>query len=167
MIISFEGKVALVTGAASGIELATAQAFAELGASVALADWNESGVRAATKELTAQGHRVLAIPCDVADDAQVEAMVEETVAAFGRLDAACNNAGFQNLVAETADATRDDFDRVVAINLRGVWSCMKSRLDARGRTGGRGGSRRRAQGDGKERPYGAGWPHCERRPVAL
>jgi NAD(P)-dependent dehydrogenase (short-subunit alcohol dehydrogenase family) len=66
--------------------------------------------------------------CDVADDAQVEAMVEPTVATFGRLDAAYNNAGVQNVVADTANAPREDFDRVMAINLRGVWSCMKFEL---------------------------------------
>jgi NAD(P)-dependent dehydrogenase (short-subunit alcohol dehydrogenase family) len=108
--------------------LATAKAFAESGASVALADWNEKAVRSATEELAAQGHKALAIHCDVADDAQVEAMVEQTVATFGRLDAAYNNAGVQNIVAETADAPREDFDRVMAINLRGVWSCMKFEL---------------------------------------
>jgi NAD(P)-dependent dehydrogenase (short-subunit alcohol dehydrogenase family) len=108
--------------------LATAKAFAESGASVALADWNEKAVRSATEELAAQGHKALAIHSDVADDAQVEAMVEQTVATFGRLDAAYNNAGVQNIVAETADAHREDFDRVMAINLRGVWSCMKFEL---------------------------------------
>ena len=128
MNISFESKVALVTGAASGLGLATAKAFAESGASVVLADWNEKAVRSAADELTAKGHKVLAVRCDVSDDAQVEAMVEQTVAAFGRLDAAYNNAGVQNVVAETADAPREDFDRVTAINLRGVWSCMKFEL---------------------------------------
>jgi NAD(P)-dependent dehydrogenase (short-subunit alcohol dehydrogenase family) len=128
MNISFENKVALVTGAGSGMGLATAKAFAESGASVALADWNEKAVRSATEELAAQGHKALAIHCDVADDAQVEAMVEQTVATFGRLDAAYNNAGVQNIVEETADAPREDFDRVMAINLRGVWSCMKFEL---------------------------------------
>jgi NAD(P)-dependent dehydrogenase (short-subunit alcohol dehydrogenase family) len=128
MNISFEDKVALVTGAGSGLGLATAKAFAESGASVALADWNEKAVRSATAELAAQGHNALAIHCDVADDEQVEAMVEQTVATFGRLDAAYNNAGVQNIVAETADAPREDFDRVMAINLRGVWSCMKFEL---------------------------------------
>jgi NAD(P)-dependent dehydrogenase (short-subunit alcohol dehydrogenase family) len=103
MNISFEGKAALVTGAASGLGLATAKAFAESGASVALADWNESAVCAAVEDLTAQGHKALAVRCDVADDAQVEAMVAQTVAVFGRLDVAYNNAGVQNVLAETAD----------------------------------------------------------------
>jgi NAD(P)-dependent dehydrogenase (short-subunit alcohol dehydrogenase family) len=128
MNISFENKVALVTGAGSGLGLATAKAFAESGASVALADRNEKAVRSATAELADQGHKAIAIHCDVADDAQVEAMVEQTVAAFGQLDAAYNNAGVQNIVAETADASREDFDRVMAINLRGVWTCMKFEL---------------------------------------
>src|SRR5438093_8294095 len=128
MNLSFENKVALVTGAGAGIGLATAKAFAEAGASVALADWNEKAVRSTAEELVAQGHKALAIHCDVADDAQVEAMVEQTVATFGRLDAAYNNAGVQNVLAETADTTREDYERVMAINLRGVWSCMKFEL---------------------------------------
>ena len=128
MNISFEGKVALVTGAASGLGLATAKAFAESGAAVVLADWNGKAVRSAAEELAAKGHKTLAIQCDVADDAQVEAMVEQTVASFGRLDAAYNNAGVQNVIAEAADASREDFDRVMSINLRGVWSCMKFEL---------------------------------------
>ena len=128
MKISFENKVALVTGAASGLGLATAKAFAEAGASVVLADWNEKEVQAAAKDLASKGHRTLAVRCDVSDDAQVEAMVKQTVATFGRLDAACNNAGIQNVLAETADSPREDYDRVMSINLRGVWSCMKFEL---------------------------------------
>src|SRR5882724_11159738 len=128
MNISFEGKVALVTGAASGLGLATAKAFAESGASVALVDWNESAACAAVEELTSQGHKAIAIRCDVADDAQVQAMVAQTVGVFGRLDVAYNNAGVQNVLAETADTTREDYDRVMGINLRGVWCCMKFQL---------------------------------------
>jgi NAD(P)-dependent dehydrogenase (short-subunit alcohol dehydrogenase family) len=128
MNISFEKKVALVTGAASGLGLATAKAFAASGASVALADWNERAVRAAAEELTSQGHKAIAIRCDIADDAQVEAMVARTIEAFGQLDAVYNNAGVQNLLAETADTTREDYDRVMGINLRGQWSCMKFEL---------------------------------------
>jgi NAD(P)-dependent dehydrogenase (short-subunit alcohol dehydrogenase family) len=128
MIISFEDKIALVTGAASGLGLATARAFAESGASVVLADWNEEAAQSAAKALASKGHKTLAIHCDVSDDAQVEAMVKQTVATFGRLDAAYNNAGVQNVLAETADTTREDYDRVMGINLRGVWSCMKYEL---------------------------------------
>ena len=128
MVISFENKVALVTGAASGLGLATAKAFAEAGAAVVLADWNEKNVQAAAKDLAEKGYKTLAVTCDVSDDAQVEAMVKKTVAEFGRLDAAYNNAGIQNALAETADVTRDDYDRVMAVNLRGVWSSMKFEL---------------------------------------
>lgn len=123
-----EGKVALVTGAASGLGWATAKAFAEAGAAVALADWNEQAVQAAADQLAAGGHKTVAIQCDVADDKQVEEMVAKTVAAFGRLDFAYNNAGVQNELAEAADQTRDDFDRVTRINYQGVWSCMKYEL---------------------------------------
>jgi NAD(P)-dependent dehydrogenase (short-subunit alcohol dehydrogenase family) len=128
MNISFENKIALVTGAASGLGLAAAKAFAEAGASVVLADWHEEAAQSAAKELANKGHKTLAVRCDVSDDAQVEAMVKQTVATFGRLDAAYNNAGVQNVLAETADTTQEDYDRVMGINLRGVWSCMKFEL---------------------------------------
>ena len=128
MNLSFEGKVALVTGAASGLGLATAKAFAAAGAAVVLADQNEKEVLAAAKALSDRGYKTLGVTCDVSDDAQVQAMVKSTVAAFGRLDAAYNNAGIQNVLAETADATRDDYDRVMGVNLRGVWSSMKYEL---------------------------------------
>ncbi len=128
MKISFEDKAALITGAASGLGLATARAFAEAGASVVLADWNEKEVQAASKELADRGYKTLSVGCDVSDDAQVETMVKRTVDTFGRLDAAYNNAGVQNVLAETADSPRDDYDRIMAINLRGVWSCMKFEL---------------------------------------
>jgi NAD(P)-dependent dehydrogenase (short-subunit alcohol dehydrogenase family) len=128
MNLSFENKVALVTGAGSGIGLATAKAFAEAGASVVLADHHEDSVRAVAEELAAAGHKALAIRCDVADERQVAAMVEQTVSKFGRLDAAFNNAGVQSPIAETADASVEEFDRVNAINLRGVFSCMKYEL---------------------------------------
>ena len=128
MSFSFEGKVALVTGAASGLGLATAQSFAKAGAAVVLADWHEAGVQEAADKLKAAGHKALAVKCDVSDDAQVESMVNRTIERFGRLDAAYNNAGVQNELADTADQTREDYERVTGINMRGVWSCMKFEL---------------------------------------
>jgi NAD(P)-dependent dehydrogenase (short-subunit alcohol dehydrogenase family) len=128
MNLSFENKVALVTGAASGMGLATAKAFAEAGAAVVLADFREDAVKAEAQKLIAAGHKAIAIRCDVSDDAQVAAMVERTVAEFGRLDAAFNNAGVMAHIAPTATSTREDWDRVIGINLRGVWSCMKHEL---------------------------------------
>ena len=105
MNISFEGKVALVTGAGSGLGLATAVAFAEAGAAVVLADWNEKSARDAADGLVARGFKALAVRCDVSDDSQVESMVAKTVATFGSLDAAYNNAA-RNLSRREARSTR-------------------------------------------------------------
>ena len=126
--LDFSGKVALVTGAAAGMGLATAQAFAEAGAAVVLADVREDLVKAEVQKLVAAGHKAIAVRCDVSDDAQVAAMVDRAVAEFGRLDAAFNNAGVMARIAPTADSTREDWDRVIGINLRGVWSSMKYEL---------------------------------------
>ncbi|MGQ7746195.1 SDR family NAD(P)-dependent oxidoreductase [Pectobacterium brasiliense] len=128
MNLSLKNKVALVTGAASGIGLATARAYAEAGALVVLADLNTDQVNKATNELVAIGYEAKAITCNAANLDEVEAMVKETVATYGRLDIAFNNAGVQNQLAEIADATVEDFDRVNAVNLRGVWGCMKYEL---------------------------------------
>jgi len=125
---SFENKVALVTGAASGMGLATAQAFAEAGAAVVLSDFREDVVQAEAKKLVSAGHKAVGVGCDVSDDQQVAALVDRAVAEFGRIDAAFNNAGVMARIAPTADSTREEWDRVIGINLRGVWSCMKHEL---------------------------------------
>ena len=124
----FTGQVALVTGASSGMGLASAQAFAEAGAAVLLADINEDALRAATDDVTAAGHRALGVTSDVSSEHQVAAMVDSAVATFGRLDMAFNNAGIQAPPTDAADEPAETFDRVNAINLRGVWACMKHEL---------------------------------------
>jgi len=124
----FTGQVALVTGASSGMGLATAQAFAEAGAAIVLADINDQALGAATDELTASGYRALGVTCDVANEDQAAAMVERAVATFGRLDMAFNNAGIQVPPTDAADEPAERFDRVHAINLRGVWTCIKHEL---------------------------------------
>src|SRR5215208_3063853 len=125
---AFHGRVAVITGAGSGMGLATAQAFAESGAAVVLADRNEQTLRTATAELTSAGRQALGAVCDVSDEEQVAALVDRTMATFGRLDFAFNNAGIQVPPAGAADEPAETFDRVNAINLRGVWACMKHEL---------------------------------------
>jgi NAD(P)-dependent dehydrogenase (short-subunit alcohol dehydrogenase family) len=104
------------------------RAFAEAGAAVVIADINESTLGTATDELTAAGHRVLGVRCDVSDEESVAAMVTATVDTFGRLDMAFNNAGIIVPLTDAADEPAEIFDRVTAVNLRGVWACMKHEL---------------------------------------
>ena len=128
MNISFENQVALVTGAASGMGLATAQAFAEAGAKVVLADFREDVVQKEADKLVAAGKTAIAIGCDVSNDTQIEAMIARTVSYFGRLDVAFNNAGVMAKVAPIAESSHEEWERVIGINLRGVWNCMKHEL---------------------------------------
>ena len=132
---NFNGQVALVTGAASGMGLATARAFAQAGAAVTLADISKDALQQAVDEIKSIGGNAIAVLCDVADEAQVAVMVERTVTEFGRLDAAFNNAGIQVQSSEVADQSAEDYDRVNAINLRGVWACMKHELQQMRRQG--------------------------------
>jgi len=127
MNISFEGKVALVTGGASGIGLATVKAFAAAGASVVVADVNQQAAEAVVNALNIPG-RAIAVKCDVSQEREVEAMVAEAVRAFGRVDCAFNSAGIHIPVSNTADGDLEQFERLMAINVRGTWLCMKHQL---------------------------------------
>ena len=127
-VYDFTGQVALVTGASSGIGLASGEGFAEAGAAVVLADINTNAVEHGDRGADPAGHQAIGVTCDVADEAQAAAMVERTVATYGRLDMAFNNAGIVGFTGDPADESADSFDRVTAINLRGVWTCMKHEL---------------------------------------
>lgn len=122
-----ERRVALVTGAASGIGKATAEAFLARGYATVLVDFNEEAGRAAEEELKEQGD-CLFIPCDVADEAAVESTFARAVEAYGRLDAAFNGAGIDGEMGPTADGTVENFDRIMAVNLRGLWLCMRQEI---------------------------------------
>ncbi len=124
----FTGQVALVTGASQGMGLATVEAFAESGAAVLLADVKAEQLEEVTAELSAKGHQVLGQVCDVTDESQVAAAVQAAVREFGRLDFAFNNAGIQIPATDAADEAAEVFDKVTAINLKGVWACMKHEL---------------------------------------
>lgn len=124
----FAGKVAFITGASAGMGAAAARAFARTGAAVALADINPDAVQELADELAADGVRALAVRCDVSSEADVADAVAATVAAFGRLDMAFNNAGIMPASVEAADEPARNFDAVVAVNLRGVWASMKHEL---------------------------------------
>lgn len=125
----FTGKIALVTGAASGMGLATATAFAASGAAVLLADANADKVDDAAHGIIAAGGKAIGLACDVTEEVQVKEMVARAVADLGGLDFAYNNAGVQSEAKETADLESAEFDRVTGINLRGLWLCMKYELE--------------------------------------
>lgn len=117
------GKVALVTGSAMGIGLACAEAFAKAGYITVLADIKEPTVQAT--KLVEEGYQAVAYRCDVSDTQAVEKMIAWIVATYGRLDAAHNNAGIQTPQRPMAEITDEEFDRTVAVDLKGVWNCMR------------------------------------------
>jgi NAD(P)-dependent dehydrogenase (short-subunit alcohol dehydrogenase family) len=121
----FAGKVAFVTGGGTGIGRAAALAFAREGASVVVADVSERGNQETARMIEEGGGRALAVRCDVARAEDVEAALDKTIEGFGRLDFAFNNAGVEQPIAATADLTEEEWDRIVDVNLRGVFLCMK------------------------------------------
>jgi len=123
-----EGRVALVTGGSSGIGLAAALAFAREGSTVVIASRDAQRGEAAALRVRDLGVEAVHVPTDVADPDQVAALVGRCVELFGRLDCAFNNAAIGGPGALTADISEADFDRTIAVNLRGVWLCMKHEI---------------------------------------
>jgi len=124
----FRDKVVIVTGGASGIGRATALAFAREGARVAVADKDAQGGERTVADLHSAGGEGVFMRCDVTSASDVEKLIERTVREFGRLDIGFNNAGYEGKNASTKDYPIEDFDRVIATNLRGVWLCMRYEL---------------------------------------
>jgi NAD(P)-dependent dehydrogenase (short-subunit alcohol dehydrogenase family) len=122
---SFAGKVAFVTGAASGIGRATALEFARAGAAVAAADLAEDANRETAGQIEQSGGRAVAVRCDVTRSEDVQAALQKTVEELGRLDFAFNNAGIEQEIKLAAETTEEEWDRIIAINLRGVFLCLK------------------------------------------
>lgn len=131
----FDGKVALITGAASGIGAATARRFAREGARVVIADINEAGAKQVADEIARSGGTAIAVRADVADPREVEAMIARAVEAFGRLDVLHNNATLVE-VGRIADLTLDGWNRTLAVNLTGTFLGMKAALPVMRQQGG-------------------------------
>jgi NAD(P)-dependent dehydrogenase (short-subunit alcohol dehydrogenase family) len=121
----YVGKVAFVTGAGSGIGRATALAFASEGASVVAADIAEQANKATVRAIEEAGGTALAVTCDVSRGDDVRAALDKLMSTFGRLDAAFNNAGSEQPVTPLADLDEGEWDRVLRVNLRSVFLCMK------------------------------------------
>jgi NAD(P)-dependent dehydrogenase (short-subunit alcohol dehydrogenase family) len=132
----FEDKVAMVTGAGSGIGAAMARRFAEDGARVVVADLNEDSARAVVAEIEGAGGTAAAVVQDVSDPSSVEKSVEFALETFGRLDVAVNNAGITGDLAPTAEYSLEGWDKVIAVNLSGVFYGMKYQIPAMLRSGG-------------------------------
>lgn len=133
--LSHPGKVVLVTGAGSGIGRASALAFAQSGARVVVSDVDEPGGAETVRQILATGGDARFVRCDVTREAEVVTLVQATVDTYGRLDWAHNNAGI-GWRSRVGDETREDWDRVLAVNLTGVWLCLKHELLAMSSTGG-------------------------------
>jgi NAD(P)-dependent dehydrogenase (short-subunit alcohol dehydrogenase family) len=131
-----QGKVTLVTGGGSGIGRATSILLAKQGARVMIADYVPEGAERTVKLIKDAGGEASCIAADVSVTSQVQMMIDKTVAAYGRLDCAFNNAGIEGRMVDTAEYPEDVFDRIMAINLKGVWLCMKYEIPQMLKTGG-------------------------------
>ncbi|SMO45404.1 SDR family oxidoreductase [Fodinibius sediminis] len=120
-----KGKVAVITGAASGIGRATAELFAVHGAVIVAADTDIDGANETLEQIKKLGEKGMALQVDISNEEQVRDMIEQTISRFGQLDFACNNAGIEGEQALTPDCSVENWNRVIDINLRGTWFCMK------------------------------------------
>ena len=134
--VDFNGKVAFVTGAGSGIGRAAAIAFVKAGAAVTAADVSEKGLKATVAEIEALGGRVLSVICDVAKSSDVKSALDLTVEKFGRLDIAFNNAGIEQPAQPIAELSEEVWDKTIAVNLKSVFLCMKYEIEIMLRQGG-------------------------------
>jgi NAD(P)-dependent dehydrogenase (short-subunit alcohol dehydrogenase family) len=125
---SYTGKVAFVTGAANGIGRAAALAFAREGASVVVADVSEKGNEETARMIKDRGGHALAVTCDVSRAEHVQRALNATIETFGRLDFAFNNAGIEYAIKPVSDVTEEEWDRIIDIDLRGVFLCMKHEI---------------------------------------
>jgi NAD(P)-dependent dehydrogenase (short-subunit alcohol dehydrogenase family) len=123
-----DGKSAIITGGGSGIGRAAAQIFAREGARVIVADVVEQGGRETVEMIRGKGGEAQFLRCDVARAAEVESLIAAAVKAYGRLDCAFNNAGIGGAQRKTADYNEEEWDRIIAINLKGVWLCMRAEI---------------------------------------
>lgn len=121
-------KVGIITGAGSGIGQATALIFAAEGARVVVSDVNEAGGADTVAQIQAAGGDAIFVRCDVSKAAEVDALIKACVNHYGRLDCAFNNAGISGRMANTVMCTEENFDRNIAVNLKGVWLCMKAEI---------------------------------------
>ncbi|MBT4512578.1 MAG: SDR family oxidoreductase [Chloroflexi bacterium] len=121
----YDGKVALVTGAGAGIGRATALTFADKGAKVVVADFAVEAGEETVKMINDGGGEAIFVKADVSQATDVEALVNKTIETYGRLDCAANNAGISGPIVASIDLEEDDWNRVVNIDLKGVWLCMK------------------------------------------
>lgn len=135
-MIDFNGKVAIVTGASSGIGRSAAELYGRHGARVVVSDVNQAGGEETVQLITNAGGEAIYIPADVSDPAACEALVQRTLDHFGRLDIAFNNAGIGGPAALLADYPVEAWDKVIAINLSGVFYCMKYQIPAMLQQGG-------------------------------
>ena len=133
---TLDGKTALVTGGASGIGRATSRLFAREGARVVVADVQPEGGEETVTMIKDTGGEAVFVRCDVTQASDVEAMVARTVERYGRLDCAFNNAGVGGPVTAMADYPEDGFDQVIAVNVKGVWLCLKYELRQMAKQGG-------------------------------